>query len=182
MMNKYDIETIFRREYRRLRETVDEDGVLPAYAEVRTGHASKKLGHCSMRPIYDEPCISSNGQGYKLDHFYFSTRILNTQALLETIRHEVAHALAIYHYGPMATGKNGHSHLWQHFAIMCGAEPKARVAGGMEPVRHNYFIVCNPCDQNVLALQKRSKRWDAVASGRHPYQCGRCKSSDLRAV
>lgn len=182
-LNPSQIRATFRTEYKRLREIADEDGVLPVWPTVKVGRAYKKLGHANFNMNCNKNPASAGGIGYDLDHFYFSDKIATTEDLKDTIGHEVAHALAVLHYGRMCLGKNDHGPIWQEFARMCGARPECRaIQGAIDPMPYRYFVVCNPCDKNVLALHKRSKRWQAVAMGRHAYRCGRCGSSSLRAV
>jgi predicted SprT family Zn-dependent metalloprotease len=68
-------------------------------------------------------------------HFLNSPR----SEIEDTIRHEIAHALAGY--------KAGHGYEWQRMAISCGAKPTRcyQANNVVNEAKHNYEIHCTGC-------------------------------------
>lgn len=73
--------------------------------------------------------------------------IMNPHCIVDTIRHEVAHAVA----GPLAR----HGWEWRAEAIRLGAKPKS-YADTTNNIPHKYELVCSLCGKIVAKKQRKT--------------------------
>jgi predicted SprT family Zn-dependent metalloprotease len=83
------------------------------------------------------------------------------EEIMETVRHEVAHAIV----GP---GK-GHDNEWKTAAWRIGANPQARVSKLSYSIPHKYEVKCGVCSR---VLQKRHRGINPHRLSNH--YCRRC--------
>ena len=165
-----NVERALRAEYRRLR--ADYPSALAGCSFKINGRFKRKLGCCR----YDW-----NGRATSIE---VSKRLTLRDALLdqalETLRHEVAHALAGH--------EAGHGPEWRRWAVTLGARPKARCSTAdltteersalVEVTRQEakWKVACTGCG-NSGTRQRRPTRPSGVC-------CGKCGSAlrftDLR--
>jgi len=107
---------------------------------------------------------------YRKRTIYFSNYWvkLGKDKILDTIRHEIAHALAGW--------SNGHNHVWRRYCIMVGANPSRCASeeilkdeqGFKVTVKKNFLYYCpNPTCDNKCEVFRRSKAKSRSA-------CGKC--------
>ncbi|MHB8586920.1 MAG: SprT-like domain-containing protein [Thermoplasmatota archaeon] len=96
---------LFEREYERIRGEVYE-GALPPFPGVEL---------VDRHDLYGATNTRGRGRFRSLEAFLLSTHVRGP-LLLETIRHETAHAAAL-----LFQGDEGHGPAWQDHARLCGA-------------------------------------------------------------
>jgi len=115
--------------------------------------AKRRLG--SYRPA--EMCITLSAP---------ITRLNGLCIIDETLRHEIAHALAHQHDGYL-----GHRKKWKKWAIKCGAEPRTRCSSqNVITPKAPYIYICPVCD-----FKTERYRRPAATQGRAG--CPNCSSS-----
>lgn len=98
-------------------------------------HAKTRCGSCD----WDKQVISLSR--------YF-VRMNDQSEIQETVRHEIAHALA----GP----NTGHGAKWRAIARSIGAIPKPYADIGISLPKERWALVCENCKQTLLLRHRRS--------------------------
>ena len=77
------------------------------------------------------------------------------EQILDTLKHEVAHALAVMVFGRKLGG--GHGRYWKMACRVTGASPQRCYSGrGLEKPKPKYVAICPKC-MNASGLYKRTK-------------------------
>jgi predicted SprT family Zn-dependent metalloprotease len=144
-MESIEVSEVISEVYRLL----NQHGLVAQGWGFKLGRGKRRLGCCRYR----DKTISISKY-----HIALNTR----EEVMDTVRHEVAHAIA----GP----GTGHGSKWKRIAASIGAKP-SRTAMLTESAPHSYEIVCGLCHK---VLQKRYRKMNPARLKRsyHP-QCGR---------
>lgn len=126
---------------------LDSHGLVAKGWTCKLSNTKHILGQCSYRD-----------KSIRLSRIHIAMG--NDTEILNTIRHEVAHAIT----GP----GHGHGQLWKQNAMLLGARPKSTAKLSYE-APHRYEIQCQKCER---VLQKRHRRMSEkrIAS----CHCARC--------
>ncbi len=84
--------------------------------------------------------------------------------VLNTILHEIAHALA--------GARNGHNYVWKARCRELGAKPLRCSGKPIMEAGHKYEFRCEPCSLVVPRFRKPKYQGKTYGS----YRCGRCKA------
>lgn len=112
---------------------LNEHGLLSKGWVFKLGRGKRRLGACN----YKTKTVSVSR---------FHIMIHDDAEVRDTIRHEVAHALA----GPGA----GHGPIWKRYAVQLGAKPHSR-AHTTKPIQYRYELHCGFCG---MLMQRRYNR------------------------
>lgn len=123
---------------------------------VKLGSGKKLLGSCN----YSNKTI-------KISKFHIMHS--SKEDILDTVKHEVAHAVV----GP----GHGHGPIWKAAAIKIGAVPEAR--SKKRTIPHRYELICDVCG-TLCAKYDRMPRRDLSNAFHSP--CGRAGIGKLRLV
>lgn len=136
-------------------EVLAEHGLTEKGWKVKLDQAKRRLGVCKYRTKtigLSEPYLRANNEAVALD----------------TILHEVAHALA----GPAAR----HGWEWKQWAVKLGARPKACAAAtGLVQPKGRYQLVCTGCQTETQRHQLTAALRRNVKHGF--LRCRRCRST-----
>lgn len=147
-----------------LSEELDRDNL-----HVGVANWKRRNGLCkyhkslSGRRVFGERVPSLNRtQGNHV--ILINERMEHDSDFIETVRHELAHAIAYAVHG----SSQGHNKAWKVIASKLGAEPKS-CAHNEKGTEYEYFMACPNCGwkDGKVRLSKRIKRADM-------YRCGDC--------
>lgn len=116
-------EVLFRQEYERLNAEVYQ-GALPPFPGVHLD---------DRRDMFAATNTRGRGAWRRLAPFLLSTHV-EGPLLLETIRHEIAHAAAL-----LFDEDEGHGPAWREHARRCGARDDATLDSG-DPLRATWVV------------------------------------------
>jgi hypothetical protein len=120
----------FRREYERINRTVYGGNLPPFPGAVEIDRSD----------LYAATNTSGAGRWRRLDPFLVSKHLAGP-ILLESIRHEIAHAAALLY-----DEDEGHGPAWKAHALRCGAEPVATLDWD-HPLRQEFEARQAPADR-----------------------------------
>lgn len=123
---------------------------------VRLTNARRTLGNCWW--------IRQDGKYYPkvigLSRHWIA--VASDEELIDTIKHEVAHACAIEY-----ASDRGHGLVWKAWAQLLGARPEAFTNGG---IPYQWELSCDSCRRVVVRRHRRLLKW---SQGRHCSLCGK---------
>jgi predicted SprT family Zn-dependent metalloprotease len=97
----------------------------------------------------------------------FSAKLnkVSTSAWLDTVRHEVAHAMAFQYHG-----EGGHGPAWVRAAKSIGCS--AEVLGSLPDEAHRYQFVCKVCGHKMLAFDRLTQKMKRIGMFGKCSKCG----------
>lgn len=120
--------------------------------------ATRRLGQCRY---------GSKEIGLSLKYVQLNVGI-NNEDIEDTIRHEIAHAIAYHHFK-----SRGHCDVWKSVAVQVGAQPnRLREASAINLAPPKYTLHCHTCG-TTMHRQRISKGGAACSSCCNTYNNGK---------
>jgi len=107
-------------------------------------------------------CCKHSQQTIALSEYY--TKLNSEADILDTLKHEIAHALVGF--------KQGHNHVWKAMCLKIGAKPERCYDSNVTMPKGRWTATCNNCTKTFHKHRKPKH-----INGRYCIKCGPVKGS-----